>query len=332
MTKIIITGGTGFVGKNLIPVLASHFNPKNILCLVWNHESQFELNGRNILKKAGVLQKKVDLATGFGLNNINFIPDIVIHLAAQTDTSVNKHFVNNIGTKNLYNCLNLNKKTHFIHISTMVLTVGRHNCSTPIDESTPNYPTNEYTRTKLDGENFIYEKALEKGFKLTILRPNTIYGKNVRHNSLFDMVLNLIKSNSLITRINWPGKSALIHVDDVVKAIFYFANNPPKENPPGKYLLYAENLSINDISKLIMKKLGLKQKTIHVPKLFWQILKIVRVIIPFFEHLLPSYIYNYLWRFSVIIDNSVWAKSDKINKIIPNWKPKLLENNLSDIL
>jgi nucleoside-diphosphate-sugar epimerase len=332
--NIIITGATGLVGRNLIPQIVKVFPKESILSLTKNQDTEIESRGRLFLKKFGISTKNVDLATGYGLRDLPKNPKLIIHLAAETDTSKKDHSVNDVGIKNLYKAFRkLGPKTHFIYIGTMVAVVGRNSCKNPIDENSEDFPTNEYTRTKVVGEQYLIDKCKGDKFQLTILRPNTIYGKNVRRNSLFDMVKSMIVKKSIITRINWPGKSSLIHVEDVVKTILFFSKRNAQPGVPEKYLLCAENLSISDISKILHKNLHIKYRPINFPKWFWQIASKFRPLIPYFEKPLGTNLYNYLWRSSIIIDDVVWCKTNKINKVFKKWKPILFaEKGYKDII
>lgn len=331
--NIVITGATGFVGRRLIPQIVKIYPHNKILCLVKNQDNNFESEGRKIIEKYGILIRKVNLITGEGLKNLPKKPSLIIHLAAETDTAKPNHDVNSLGVINLYKALGrLNAYTHFIHIGTMVNIAGRLNCRYPIDENTTDHPTNEYTRTKVEGEKYLIQKCINDKFRLTILKPNTIYGKGFRKSSLFDMVINMVRNDSLITKINWPGRSSLIHADDVVKNIIFFSQKLPRIGIPTKYLLYSENLSISDISKLIHIKLGKKYSPIRIPNGLWKFISTFRVIIPYLEKILPTMIYNYFWRLSIIIDDVVWCNSKKAFNANKKWKPILLKDVIEEML
>lgn len=331
--SIIITGATGFLGRVLTKKLVKACPNEEIVCLVRNKNNSLEKSGRKILKSLNVKTKSIDLTKITTLKNLPKNPRLIIHMAANTDTSDKNHEVNSKGVKNLYEALGgLNQKTHFIHIGTMVSVVGRKNTGRAINEETRDFPTNEYTRTKVEGENYITKQCKADRFRLTIIRPNTIYGKGVRDNSLFDMVKKMIIKKSIITRINWPGKSAIIHVDDLVKAIVFFTKTNPLPGKPQKFLVYAENLSIAEISKLTHKALGIDYHEISIPKEFWQLLKYSKLFIPTLERLLPPKLYNYFWRFSIIIDDVVMCRTSKLSKIIPRWKPKKLADTILDVI
>jgi len=329
---VIITGATGFVGRRLIKEIIKVYPRENILCIVRNRDNSLEESGKSIISKLGIATQIIDLNYIKSLKNLPKNPKLVINLAANTDTSDSDHRVNNLGVKNLYKTFGkLNSKTHIIHIGSMITVAGRLDCSKPVDESTPDYPTNEYTRTKLDGENILIAKCKKDKFRFTIIRPNTIYGKGYRKESLFDMVINMIKKKSPITRINWPGKSSLIHVDDVVKALIFFSKRSPRPGIPEKYLLYSENLSIAEISQLLHKKMGIKYNPIKIPNYIWKLARFGRRFIPPLEKYLPANLYNIFWRLSLIVDDVTLSNTQKLARIFPNPNPKKLTQNIRDV-
>lgn len=330
--KVIVTGSTGFVGKRLIKLLVKKYKSKDILCLIWDHNSNLERTGRKILKDLKINTKKIDLITGHGLNNLPKSPELIIHLAANTDTNEKDHRANDIGVKNLVNAFSpISPNTHLIHISTMVAMSGRKNCSKPFNESSPLSPNNEYTRTKANGEKIILERQKEEKFRLTILRPNTIYGSGMRPDSLFDFVKKLILKKSLLARLNWPGLSSLICVDDVAKAILLATTKPPKPGKSNVFFLHGENVTLADISRELHKKLNIPYKVITMPKLFWTLSSIERYFIPVLERVTDPKTFNLAWRASLIVENVIYCNSVKMKKTFPTWSPKKLNDEIKRI-
>ena len=330
---LIISGANCFVGQQLAPLVKKYFKSSDILCLVSKtiDERLLEKRGLEILKKNGLETLDVDLVTGKNLGKLPRSPELVIHLAANTDTSKSDHRSNDIGTKNLIKALGpLNSKTHIIYTSTTVLHSGRINCSEPITEMTVPVPTNEYGRSKLRAERFLEEQALLQGFRLTVTRINTIYGGDPRTYKMFKVLKKNILAKALTTRLNWPGKTAIIHVKDVASALLMFAKKLPAPGKPVIYLLYSENLTLSEISRIMYEKMGIKYKPINLPKIFWRFCSFTRRFIPLFEKIIPLSIYNLAWRFGLIVDDVIWCKSDKAFKALPKWEPRKFKEGFKD--
>jgi len=330
--EVVITGATGFVGRILIPKIIKSYDPKNILCLVKNSNDELERKGRKLLKKYNVNFHPIDLETGEGMKNLKLTPKLVIHLAANTNTAERNHRVNDVGTKNLLKILKLKRNSHFIHVGTMVSVVGRKDCSITINETSADFPTNEYTKTKVKAEEYLVNECKKDRFSLTIIRPNTIYGKGVREDSLFDIMKKSIVNGSIIAKINWPGKSALIHVEDFTDALILLTKKKPEPATSVKYLIYTQNLSLTKISETMQKKMNLSIDSIILPSWLWKILAKTRLAIPLFENILPYPIYNNLWRFSIIVDDVVYCNTNKFRKMFPEWKPKTFSKYVNDVV
>jgi len=331
---IIVTGPTSFIGRRVAPGLQKHFKKSEILCLCWKKDGIVGVQNRNILEKARLPVRFVDLVTKEGLKEIPKSPNIVIHMAANTDTSSSDHKVNDIGTKNLLRSLGkLNSKTHIIYTSTTTFLGGRKNCSKHLNENAMELPTNEYGRSKLRAEKYLTAECQKRKFRLTILRLNTVYGPDSRPKSMFKLLPQQIRNRSLFTRLNWPGLTSIVHVDDVTKAIVYFTkNNLPKPGNPQMYILTGESLTMAQISKIMHKQLRIKYDPINLPKIFWGLAKFGRNYFPYLEKILPQILYNPFWRASLIIDNALWFETNKISRVMPIWKPKKLRNVIETLI
>lgn len=331
--KIIITGATGFIGKRLIELLPKYYNKKNVLCLVWDKENIQEIESRKYIKNLGVAVKKVNLVTKKGLDNLPTNPTLIIHLAANTHTSANDHRINDIGTMNLYNAFGtLDHKTHFIHASTVAMFAGRSDCNKPLNENHTYDSTNKYGRTKQRAEEFLINKAKINKFRLSCPRITTVYGKYARPDSMFPMLKNKIKNNSFTTRIDWPGIASFIHVDDCAKMILELSKKKTEPGIAELFFLYTESFSTGEVTKLMYEAMNTKYRPVIVPKFIWSILRLGKIMIPISERILSSSLYNWVWRFGLLIENATWCQTKKIEKFIPRWKYKTLRQSMSEII
>lgn len=331
--KILIIGATGFIGKRLATMLPPYFNPQETLCLIWDKDNKLESVGREVLKKVHLKTKRVDLVTGKGLNDIPQSPSVVIHMAATTDTSDPDHSCNDQGTKNLIRSLgNLGPNTHVIFTSTLVLYSGRRDCAKPLSESTKPAPSNEYGRSKLRAEKWLMKECKKKKFRLTILRFNTVYGPNPKPNTLFKILKDMVKKDSVLSKLNWPGLSGVIYVDDISEAILQLAKTKPEPGKPELIIINPESLTFAQMSQVVHKALKIKYRPLNLPELFWRVAKYLRNHSAKLEKITSPEIYSWIWRASLISDDVIHTNTDKVYQFLPNWKPKKLKEVIGKII
>ena len=169
--KIIITGATGFIGRNL----AESFHQE---------EMQVIATGRSLsigkeLRETGMEFMPADIKDQSQVYNIFCPADYVIHCAAKAgDWGTYQEFfeTNVIGTRNVINACKRNDIRKIIYISTpSAYFNGKDRYNILETEPLPEKQFN-YGKTKLIAESELL--ALEKeGFKTIILRPRAVYGK-----------------------------------------------------------------------------------------------------------------------------------------------------------
>ena len=283
---IIVTGGTGFIGSYLTPLLKKRYK---------NEEIFF------------VYKSKYDLVTGKNLGRLRDSPRLIIHMAAATDTAKSDQRCNDTGTTNLIkNLKNIGPKTHFVFTSSQAVFSGRRDTVKPIDGKTKPATNNRYGKTKLEAEKILLEAAKKQKFRLTIIRLPTVWGENPRKNSFLNFLRNLVDKNSPFSRLNWPGKVALINVEDAAKFILKSSLAAPEK--PRIVSIAAQKLTLSEIFKEIATGKGKMYSQIKTPDFVWNLAKILRPCMKYFEPILPAYIYNFFWRASIVVDNPLWCK------------------------
>ena len=222
--NVLITGGCGFVGSNLINFLLEKTKLEiyNIDKISYVSDEDFikdRKNTRYNLLRMDLLDYEL-LKQLF--INIDF--DLVIHLAAEShvDNSFEsplKFTQNNvIATQNILECIRIiNPSIKMVHFSTDEV-VGDDN---PEGESEDYYcPTNPYAASKASAEMLI--KSYIKSYKLDIIitRCNNIYGQNQYLEKVIPKFISLIKQGKKLS-IQGAGTQlrCFIHVEDVISAI-----------------------------------------------------------------------------------------------------------------
>lgn len=330
---VVVTGANGFIGRRLVKRIAREFDPAEILSLTGSQKNSLGRKSRKLIAGGGPVTKSVDLVSGWGLDGLPKSPKLIIHLAASTESVATDHRCNDLGTRNLIEALGpLGPKTHLIFTSTTAVMAGRGDCSLPLDESTPAIPSNEYGRTKLKAEEWLQKKCRRSNFRLTIIRLGTVFGSKTRTNGLFDTLKKLIVKHSWLARLNWPGLTSLIYVDDVADALIMFSQKPPLPGKPELYLLASHSLSLAQISREMHSALEIPFKSINLPRLFWKFCSLGRKYSSHLESILPPKIYNLFWRASLIVDDTLYCQSEKAFKRLPRWKPRHFREAVTEVV
>ena len=179
MSRIIVTGGSGFIGTNVVQYyLGKGYNVLSIDKVQPKTQSH-----NNIIRQADINdEKKIDVLFA------DFNPDYIIHLAARTDLdgkTIEDYSANTIGVKNVLKaaskCPNLRKI--LITSSMLVCHTGYY----PKDQF--DYaPTTLYGKSKVKTEEIVW--ANKPKCDWAILRPTSIWGPwfGVPYRNFFDMV------------------------------------------------------------------------------------------------------------------------------------------------
>ncbi len=195
MFKILITGSSGFVGREIY----AHLSKNNDVST---------LNRKSGTYQTDLSKKKPYFGRHF---------DIVIHCAglAHQNESL-KHFLVNVnGTKNLLGALEANLPSQFVFISTIaVYGVKTGNL---LNEDTPILASDSYGMSKIQAEAEVVQWCAYNNVKLTILRLPLVVGKNAPGN-LKDMI-RAIKSNYYFNISGGIARKSMVLAEDVAKYI-----------------------------------------------------------------------------------------------------------------
>lgn len=164
--KIIVTGGSGFIGTNLIEYLIQKENVQ-----VLNIDIQSPRNKGHVQ-----YWRECDINNYDELNNtiLEFNPDYIVHLAARTDIlghDVKDYPANTIGVENMLNCCyELPDLKKVLFTSSMLVMKSGHKAAHILDYC----PPNAYGISKVETENIVRKNHLTCDW--SILRPTSIWG------------------------------------------------------------------------------------------------------------------------------------------------------------
>ena len=206
--KILITGATGFIGQHLTKALIKSGHWVTVFC----RSPQKAL----VLKKFGARLSMGNIKDYQNIKNAVKDNQVIFHLAATLaahKAQEKKYFqVNVLGTKNI---LEASKNVKlFVHTSS----VGIYG-PTSLKGKTENssrHPTDIYSKTKLEGENLVWQK-IKKGFPAIIIRPTLVYGPGDRTSGMANLISAIGKRRFII-----PGSGQnffhTLYIDNLIQA------------------------------------------------------------------------------------------------------------------
>ena len=242
MKKLLLTGATGFVGKNIFPILRGKYAVTTL--------------GRSCDNNI-----TTDLSREIPVLKTNF--DVVVHAAGKahclprTDAEAQLFFdINFSGTKNL--CAALEQSVipkSFVFISTVAV----YGCESGenISEESPLAGTSPYAKSKIEAERFLQGWCSKNNVVLTILRPSLIAGADAPGN-LGAMVRGM-KSGKYLRVGNGSARKSIVMVEDLAYLALLSVSRG------GVFNACANNApSFAELEKLIAEQLK-KKEPISIP-------------------------------------------------------------------
>ena len=252
MSKILITGGAGYIGSMLSTRLLSLGHQVTIVDLLKYDKGS--LNHLYFNKNFKLIKddvRKKNLIRALAKKNDFIIPLAALVGAPLCEKNKKDAISTNLGTiKTL--CEIVTKKNKVIYLTTNsgygIGEKGKY-----CDENSPLNPISLYGRTKCDGEDLVREKIKNH----VCFRLATVFGHSYRMRS--DLLVNNFVNTAIkkknLTLFEPHFRRNFIHVRDVVNAIVYTMNNFHKL----KNDVYNLGLSSANISKIMLAKKIKKQ-------------------------------------------------------------------------
>ena len=184
--KILVTGGAGFIGHNVVRLLEQQGHECIVIdtCTDYGFIPKEELTYLidNRLNRINAQIRKIDIREGTFVDTIfkTYKPDVVIHMASfprQKVVEQNPLLASDVMSSGLVNLLEKSKKYNvkkFVYISSSMVygdftadVLEAHTCR----------PQGQYGIMKLMGEKLVEDYHRLGAFDYTIIRPSAVYGE-----------------------------------------------------------------------------------------------------------------------------------------------------------
>ncbi len=240
MRSILVTGGAGYIGYEVISELIKKYPESKII--IYDNLSKGKIESMQKLKKRSknielIPWEKADIRDTKSVEEVleKFKPEIVIHLAAIVDAfTTNREgkdreceLINHVATVNVAKLA----KKHNVKIFIYQSSVSIYGKGENINEESFKNPLSTYGKTKIMAEKEILPLS-DENFKVVILRPATIIGYNPSFR--FETIINLSCIRSIykipinIFESALHGDKTYLDVRDNARAIIFSIENIDK--------------------------------------------------------------------------------------------------------
>ena len=265
MTKVLVTGGAGFIGSHVVDL----FLAKGYEVVVLDDLSTGRLSNLNPDAKFYQMDiRSPEVRSVFAAER----PDYVSHHAAQIDVrrSVAEPIldaeVNILGSINLIECAKEFGVKHFIYISSGGAAYGEPE-RLPCDEEHPINPICQYGASKHTVEHYLYMYHANYGMPYTVLRYPNVFGPRQNPHSEAGVVAiftgKMLRGEPVIVNGDGEQTRDFVYVGDCAYANYLALT---VEHASGVYNLgWGRPTSINEIFFALAKATGYSHLIQHGP-------------------------------------------------------------------
>ncbi len=261
--RCLVTGGAGFLGRNLVSALRAKGCPVNVLDTADPPERQvgvrwFQGDVRN---HADVLAACKDVDTVFHTAAVIEALTHARRSVARTIESINVG-----GTQNVIRAARENGVRRLVHTSSIVASFCMDAAGG--DESAPYSRSRDlYTSTKIAGERAVLEANGKDGLLTCALRPGGIYGPGER--MTYGRLVRALKMGvPLVVFGNGEARLDYVYIDNLVDAELRAAERLFEGSPVcGEAYFLSDETPINagQFSIELVKNMGLEPRLLRVP-------------------------------------------------------------------
>ena len=316
--KVLITGGTGFIGAYIIKELVERGYPVRAIC---RSDKRPFFVSRDIMDKAEWVNG--DVLDVIALDDAMKGIDAVIHSAASISFTKKErkqmYNVNIDGTSNIVNLSLENNVKKLVHISS-ISALGRTSSGEHVTEEkkwTESKWNTHYGITKNKAEMEVW-RGISEGLNAVIINPSTVLGYGNWHDGSCAIFKNSYKEFPWYT----TGINGFVDVEDVAKVAVQLMESDINEE---RFILNSENWEFRRLFNAIADGFGKKrpylQATPFLSSIAWQLEK-VKCAISGRKPLLTKE------TVMIALSKTYW-QNDKILKALPGFSFQSLEHSIT---
>jgi nucleoside-diphosphate-sugar epimerase len=271
--KILVTGGLGFIGHNVVRVLESFRHEVAII----DNKTDYgivpkeELDYLMLERLCRIQTRNITIADIAGPFDDSIFEgvDIVIHLASfprQKVVNANPQWGSRTMSEGLLNLLELSVKHNvkkFVYISSSMVygNFGKHEFFDGMDEAADCRPLGQYGIMKLAGEWLVEDYGRQHNMDYTIIRPSAVYGPYDVEDRVVSKFLMAAMRNEEIKVNGANDELDFTYVDDAAMGIALAAVSEDSKNTTYN-ITRGQSRTLLNAAELAVKIVG--QGTIQV--------------------------------------------------------------------
>ncbi len=259
--KILVTGGCGFIGSNLVNKLVADGYSVNVLDDL--------STGKKEYIKESLREKNCSLTVG-SITNLSLLEtllagvDVVIHEAAKpdvrasTDNLFTDFDTNVLGTLNVLQAMVKNKVPKIVFASSGGTVYGETEVI-PTPETVPLAPISHYGASKAACEQYVSSFSSLHNLEAISLRLGNIFGPPSNHGVMYDFFWKLKKDPTSL-EILGDGKQvkSYLYISDCVDAHIQSLKSTITGHMTFN-IATSEGITVNEVANAIVKSLGLTE-------------------------------------------------------------------------
>ena len=214
MNKILLLGGTGFIGKVLLNKLEQYHSTKIMI-----HSTNLQTTAQKF--KGDILNKKSFFDE---IRNDETIINLLGQLTANESDCIKSNI---LGGLNLLNSC-IDKKIRQIILISSINVYGE-NLKRSSKETDPSNPESNYGKIKMITEEMYKNFSETYGINVTVLRLAGIYGPNGNSGFLTQIIKSIKNKNIIpICYNNGEQQRDMLYIDDAIDCILNTLNSEPR--------------------------------------------------------------------------------------------------------
>jgi dTDP-glucose 4,6-dehydratase len=262
VTRVLVTGGAGFIPSNLIRHLLAHTSHEVVSLDALTYAGNLE-NLADVLSHERLSFVQGDIRDATLVSQVVAEVDVIVNAAAESHVEksivdgASEFVTTNVeGTQILLDAIRRTPVERFILISSSEVYGTAE--TDPMDEEHPLNPRSPYAATKAGGDRLAYSYWVTYGLPIVIVRPFNNYGPRQHPEKVVPRFITQALSGEPLT-IHGQGRASRdwLYVDDDAEAIETLIS-APIEDLAGQVVNVATgvDISVEQIADLVLDAVG----------------------------------------------------------------------------